>query len=215
MSDRLTEDGTYATPSILMARTSATEVEFFQMDSLSRALITMSMEHHEVHEGHAFAAHYSQAVSDTNDRSIIAFKTGAITKEVHLIFAASSSAPATAYILEAPTITDDTGAPLTIFNRKRTGGAVSTVIDTSQSPDVVGQAMFFTEITMGSVTAGTTLDTIPLVAGAGPKAIGGVSRGTQEWILKADTLYAFVVNSSDDDDNIHRLQLDWYEHTAR
>lgn len=215
MGDYMTEDGAVAQPVVLMCQNSLTETDYVQIDALANALKVMAYEHAEIHGGRSYNAHYNQTVSDTGDKSIIAFKTGNDTREVHCTFAASASAPAVASILEAPTITDNTGATLAVYNRYRKSTNTSEVIDTSQNPDVAGQAMYFTELTMGNVTGGTTLDTVPLVAGAGPFAIGGVSRGTQEWILKKDTLYAFVVESSDDTDNIHRLQVDWYEHSPR
>ena len=185
------------------------------LDDLANAIKVINYDHSEVHDGCAFACHYTQTVSDTADKSIIAFKTGNNSRELHLVFSASASAPSLAYILEAPTITDNTGATLIVFNRKRTGGNVSQIIDTSQNPDIAGQAMYFTEITMGNVTGGTTLDTVPLIAGQGPFAICCINRGQQEWILAKNTLYAFVIESSDNTDNIHRMQLDWYEHTPR
>ncbi len=215
MAGRRTEDGKYAMPVLMMARTTETNVEYCKMDSLSHAMAVMDYEHSELHGGSAFTCHYSQEVSDTGDQTIVAFKTGSTDKQMHATFAASSSMGATATLIEAPTITDNTGASLTIYNRNRTSTKESEAIDTSANPDVENQAMYFTEATMGNVTSGTVLDTEPLQAGKGNKALGGVSRGEQEWILKKSTLYAFVVESTTDEDNTHRITVDWYEHTPR
>ena len=180
-------------------------------DSATGASLTIDYAHHEIHEGSAFVCHYVQTVSDTDDKSIIAFKTGS-TKYVHCLVSASASTAAVAYIYEAPTITDNTGASLDVFNRRRVGTPeATTIIRTNTNPDEVG-AMYFTEATMGELTGGTELAHIPLIAGAGPKPIGATARATQEWILKPDTLYAFVVNSSTDSDNTHWIEVDWYEH---
>lgn len=162
------------------------------------------------HSGCSFTCHYNQTVSDTNDRSIISFKTGS-SKKIHVTASIFASAAANAYMWEAPTITDNNGATLTVFNRLRSSTVASTVLDTSASPDLAGSATFFTEITMGSVTGGTELTHNPLIAGAPPKALGGDARDEQEWLLKPDTLYAWEIKSSDINDNTHIIELDWYE----
>ncbi len=182
-------------------------------DKSSSSAITIDNPHREIHDGNSFVCHYSQTVSDTNDRSIIAFKTPNTTRYVHATIAASSSAASIAYIFEAPTITDNTGASLAVYNRRRVGTPKeTTVIRTNTNPDEVG-AMFFTETTMGDVTGGTELAHITLIAGGVPKAIGGTARDTQEWILKPDTLYDFEVKSTDVNDNVHWIEVSWYELT--
>jgi hypothetical protein len=114
--------------------------------------------------------------------------------------------------LEAPTVTDNTGAVLAIYNRDRSSANTSNVWDTSPNPDVQGQATYFTEVTMGNVTGGTEIDYVIIGSGSGPRAIGGSARGAQEWMLLANTLYAFVIESLTDDDNYHVIELNWYEH---
>ncbi len=184
-------------------------------DDVSGAGTTIDHPHHEIHEGEAFTCHYVQTVSDTNDRSIIAFKTANSTKYLHLTVIVHASTEADAFIWEAPTITDNTGASLSVFNRRRVGTPkATTVIDTSTNPDTAGQAMFFTEATMGNVTDGTQLDHSTLIAGQGPKAIGGDAREEQEWILKPNTLYAFEIKSSSDLDNAHSIEVNWYAHVS-
>jgi len=215
MGDYQTEDGSVAQPVVLMCQSSLTDTDYMQLDPLSAALLVIQYEHSELHGGRSFACHYSQEVSDTGFKSIIAFKSGNDTRQHHLVFSASASAPAIGYILEAPTITDNTGDTLSVFNRNRTSANLSDIIDTSQNPDVKGQAMYFTAAAASNVTGGTILDTVPLISGQGPFAVGGTNRGQQEWILAEDTLYAFVIESSDATDNIHRIQVDWYEHAPR
>ena len=194
----------------------AGETDEVRIDASTNSLPTMSYEHHEIHSGNSFTCYYIQEVSDTNDRSIITFRTPDTTKYLHLIAAGSSTISALVIITEAPTITNNTGAPLTIYNRRRVGTPTASMVwDTSQNPDVQGQATYFTEATMGNVTGGTVMDSIPLGAGSGPKAVGGLSRGTQEWILKPNVLYAFEIKSLTNDDNTHWIELNWYEHTDK
>lgn len=181
-------------------------------DPVSGNAIAIENSHATIHSGDSFSCHYNQTVSDINDRSIIAFKTPNTLRFIHAIFFAFASTAADAYIYEAPTITDNTGASLTVFNRRRPSTTETTVIRTNTNPDEVG-AMFFTEITMGDVTGGTELTHKPLVEGQGQKAVGGEDRGTEEWILKPNTLYAFEIKSSTALDNVHLLEIDFYETT--
>ncbi len=189
--------------------------DIITIDPATRNLVILDQDHFQIHEGNSFSTWYEQEVSDTGDETIIAFKTPDTTKWVQIIMTVSTSSSADAHIVEAPAIVDNTGAPLSVFNRNRNSATTSTIIDTSQNPDVTGQAMFFTEVTQGNVTGGTNLAHVHLQGGAGPKAVGGDSRGTEEWVLKQNTLYAFVIESLDMNDNVHLLELDWYEFTNK
>lgn len=187
-----------------------------RLDPSTFALNCIDYEHHEAHAKRAFTAHYTQLVSDTGDMSIISFKTPNGDDHVHVIMAVAAQDAALAYILEAPTITDNTGAPLTVWNRFRDGVLVpSGVIDTSQNPDVVDQATFFTETTMGNVTSGDKLEEVQMIAGQGPRILGGSTRGSQEFILAKNTLYAFVIESLNNNENLQNIRLDWYEHAPK
>jgi hypothetical protein len=43
----------------------------------------------------------------------------------------------------------------------------------------------------------------------------GQSRGTREWILAAGTQYCLYMKSLNANDNVHVLNMDWYEHTHK
>jgi hypothetical protein len=205
--------GAIAWPRIMMSQQSDGTARYISVDSTTNALKCIDYPHNEVHGGSSFTCCYSQEVSDTGDRTIIAFRTPDTTKYLHITFTAAATAAADAIMREAPTITDNTGAPLAVRNRRRPGTPnTTTVWDTSQNPDVQGQATYFTELTMGNVAGGTVFGPYPLGAGAGPKTTGGTTRGSQEWILAPDTLYSFEVISLTNDDNIHEAEVDWYEH---
>lgn len=187
--------------------------QLIKLDDSTYALVCIDYEHYAVHAKTMFTVHYTQLVSDIGDKSIISFKTPSGNDHIHIIMAIASQDASLAYILEAPTITDNTGAPLTVFNRFRDGVLVpSGVIDTSQNPDEADQATFFTEATMGNVTGGTKLEEVQMIVGQGPRILGGSTRGTQEFILAEDTLYAFVIESLNNNANLHNIRLDWYEH---
>ncbi len=181
-------------------------------DDISNALQTIAYPHHEIHEGDAFTCQVQQLVSDTNDRTALAFKTAAGTKRVHMFAKGTASSPAEFIIREACTVADNQGATQAVLNRQRASANATTVIDTSQNPDTAGAATYFAEADQAHITENGTLIYIDLLA-AEKKKGGGDTRGEAEFVLKPDTQYAFYMKSLNNDDNYHGLVLDWYEHT--
>ena len=189
--------------------------------------VTIDYPHEEIHEGDSFTAHYAVAVSDTNHRTAISFKTGATAKHLHMIVEVHGTAASVAYLYENAVIVGGTaGQPgaLLAYNRNRNSTNTSTIISTHSTP-VVGGLSSWTEALLlnGGVgvtdnfiqSTATELDTIPLGGGTNPiSAIGGTSRGSQEFILEEDTVYLVMIQSSNADDNTHKIRLDWYEHTG-
>lgn len=187
--------------------------DIITIDEATRTLTTIDLDHQKIHVGDSFSAWYMQEVSDTGDKTIITFLTPNTPRWCHAAIMFSATQPAHGRLLEAPTITNNTGGSLGVYNRDRNATRAATVIDTSQNPNLSGNATFFTETTMGNVTGGTEITHDHLGVGIKKNALGGTSRGVQEWILKQNTLYAFVIESATDDDNVHLIEVDFYEHT--
>lgn len=185
------------------------------IDEATGAYAGIDYAHHEIHDGTSFNCFCYQNVEEIGARTIIAFKTGDLPTCIHVTPLGSASGGAHARILAAPNIVDNTGASLTVFNRNQCSNNKSQVIDTSQNPDVPGQAMFFTALTMGNVTGGTEIAHAHLQEGAGKKALGGVARDTQEWQLAPNTLYAFEIESLVAEENYCEVELNWYENNDR
>ena len=183
------------------------------IDAATGAVPTIEYEYHEIHEGDSFSCWYLQDVAGIGNRSIITFRTPDTDRWVHVTVTFSATVMAHGRIYEAPAVTDDTGAPLDIFNRDRNSATTSTVWDTSPVIDVQNQATYFTVATMGNVVPGIEIAHMHLGTGEGKKTIGGDQRGAQEWILEQNTLYAFEIESVNADANTHVITLDWYEHT--
>ena len=181
-------------------------------DEVTDSLQAIEYEHHQVHAGDSFACWYWQAVSDISDKTIIALRTPNTTKWLHIIVLGSATAQAHFSIFENPAITDNTGAILPIYNRNRNSLNGSGVWDTSQNPDVQGQATYFTEATMGNVVGGTEIMHEHIGASEKKQSALGVSRGSVEFVLKQNEEYAVVIESVTDDDNTHAIALNWYEH---
>ena len=197
----------------------AGEIDEVRIDASTNTLQTIEYEHHEIHSGSSFTCfHQETAPTDTNDRTIITFKTPTSTKYLHITVAASATAVAVARIREGPSYTDNAGTTLAIYNRNRVGTPTgSTVLDTSQNPDTAGSATYYNHDDANLPSEdGTVLGEIPLGSSTSPtKSVGGLARAQQEWILKPATVYSFEVKSLDASDNTHWLELDWYEHTDK
>lgn len=189
--------------------------DLLAIDADTGALGVMEFEHYQIHEGRSFSCWYEQDVSDTGDKTIIVFQTANTTTWLHLIWTASATSLAHMMMLESPVVTDNAGDTLAIYNRDRNSAILSTVIDTSTAANVTGQATYFTETTQGEVVGGAELAHSYLGVGQRSKSEGGDTRGSQEWILKQGTYYAFVLESVNDEDNTHTIKLHWYEHRNR
>ena len=186
----------------------------YQIEQQTDALKIIDYAHHEVHGGHSFRTFKTQTTTNTGERTIIAFKTGDTAKWCHLIAEFDATAISGVSIVEAPTITVNTGTALTVFNHNRNSIQTSGVTSINGP---LGSATFYTVADQANVSTGNGVALFKRsVGGSGFKsAIGGGTRGSNELILKQDTVYAFVVESLDDNDNHQAITLDWYEHTNK
>ena len=185
-----------------------------RIDQSTHATITIENEHHEIHGGLSFTAHFDNTTASTNDhRSAIGLNVLNATKWPHLIIAFSASSPAELTVLEAPTIDLAAGTEIVIYNRNRNSTIVSTILDLA-NPQVAGKVTTYTEaqLAAANLAGGTTIMHYFLVGGEGPKAAGGVGRGAQEWILDQGAKYLFIMQNIGANANLHEIHLDWYEH---
>ena len=180
-------------------------------DASTNRLVTIEYEHHEVHDGSMFSCHYVQEVTDTDDRTVIAFTTPA-DKEIHMVAHVASTAASNFYILEGATGTTTGATDLTVYNRDRNSTKTSllTSID-----GTAGKVSYYSLTTDTAITGGTELYNEYIGAGKQGKAAEGASRGEVEWILKKSTVYDFELKAADDNTNVQHVHLDWYEHTNK
>ena len=190
-----------------------------RLDTITHVLSVIEYGHHEIHGGSSFTAHYALTTAATNGhRSGLYIKTPLTAPLVHAIIQFSASTAAIYTLCEAPTIAANVGTHANvIFNRYRDSATLSGCFDNAAAPAVNK----FTTLTEAQIAAdatwatGTILRTAPLVMGAAPKAAGGATRETQEYILKANTKYVFLITNTAADANAHHILVDWYEHTNR
>jgi len=187
------------------------------VDDSTYAMTTVDYVHHEIHEGSAFACHYSQtAPTNAGEMTIIAFKTPNTTKYIHVLAFASSTAASIFSIYEDSDLDLDEGTDLAIYNHNRNSSTAS-VVSTIETAAEAGKATSYTVVQ----AAGATLSTAKpiyqryLGAAAAGADTSGETRSDEEFVLKANTQYAFVVASTTADDNTHHIHLNWYEHTDK
>jgi len=193
----------------------AGQTDEIRIDASTNALITMDHELHEIHAGGSFTVHVDNTTANTDDhRTLLGFETPAGTKWAHMIVLIGASNPAEAFFYEGITIDDDEGVELTIEDRNRNTDNTSVLLS-FENPAVAGLVTWMneTQLATANFVSGTILDHFQVIAGSGPKALGGTSRSTEEWILKPSTKYAVVIQNVGASTNLHEIHLDWDEDT--
>jgi len=181
-------------------------------------VVTISFPHDELHEGSAYSTYFFNTTANADDaRTVIAFETPDVTKWGHIVTTISASSPAELIVLEGPTLDLDEGNEEPIYNRNRNSGNVSIMkpITTAGTPGEIS-TFIEAEIAGATLVGGTEIDYFQLAGGEGPQSVGGADRSTQEWILKQDTIYLFIlqnIGAPGAGGNLHTIKLGWYEHT--
>ena len=184
------------------------------VDHDTRARVVVDVEHYEIHRGESYSAQYTiTTAATTGHRSEVYIKTPA-DRGIHLIASFSVSTAGIFYFCEAPTIAAGTGTGnVAIYNRKRDETRISALQDNSLVPNsnkitTLSQAQINGD---GTFATGTVIRTEPLTVGAGPRPAGGDAREAQEYILKKNTAYVFLIANTANLANAHYIQIDWYE----
>ena len=183
-------------------------------DEMTDALIVITNDHHEIHEGDSFTCNYGQT-SPTNigEMTIIAFITPNNGKLVHMFSEASSTAASSYTVYENSNLDLNEGTNLVVYNRNRESSKTSYIRNLITTP-VIGVATSFTVAQAAGANLSITTPIYKKYLGAGLSGAdtSGETRDNFEFILKSNTQYAFVVASTTGDDNTHNIILNWYEH---
>lgn len=190
-----------------------------EIDPITWGLHTISSDHHEIHEGASFTAYYTVTTAATDaHRSGLYIKTPEIsfnTKRCHMVVSFAASTAANFSICEAPTIAANVGTHTgVIYNRYRDSIRKSACFNNATAPES-GKYTTLTEAQIagdGTWATGTVIRSEPLHIGDGPKPAGGAGRGQEEYILKANTAYVFLITNTTASANTHFILCDWYEH---
>lgn len=172
-----------------------------RIDAATSSLVTVDYAHHEVHSGDAFAATHS-AAGGAGTKATISFATPDTTKWAHVLVFSTSNVAALLTVGEIATVTAVSGADYAPRNKNRNSGTASTLIS-------AGSAGGAGLVTIGGTVTdfGTILEELQV----GAKKVGGDVRGTNEWVLKQDTVYAFEIEAQEASAEVSMV-LEWYEH---
>lgn len=174
-------------------------------DTLFKIPVVIDVAHHEIHEGCAYKVSVFDSVMGIADQLIIAFKTPAADKRVHLLMEFITLTGGLLSLVEGPTWDNTSGTLRTIFNRKRdlTGSGLET--------DKGGAFSATNQILENPTTfaGGATIDTI--IAHGQKNQFAGSGRDVNEWVLDPATQYG-VVFTSVAASNQAQIWADWYEH---
>lgn len=186
-----------------------------RIDSSTHAMETITYSHHEIHGGSSFTCHYNNDVTNIGEMTVIAFNTPNTTKWVHVVVEYESSAASYFAIYENPSIDDDEGTQLTIYNRNRNSATAATVTSIETVP-VANKATSYNEAQAAGANITTTTELARAYLGSGErKSVGAGGRGITEFVLDQNQQYAFMLVATTNDDCTHNLTLDWYEHTDK
>ena len=164
------------------------------LDEMTRALVMISYEHHEIHEGSLFYAEFVDATMvDTNKLELI-IVTPDTTRHAHMFFGVSVTGASTTQIYQDVTTSAD-GTAVTRKNRHGNSSNTATVVVT-HTPTITNDGALFQTKYCGA-TGKFSAD-------------GEDQRSENEWLLKQNTKYLFRLTA---DANIKgKIFCNWYEH---
>jgi hypothetical protein len=179
------------------------------LDQVSQQQVVIESDHYELHEGGAFTAYIYDTDLDNTETLNICFKTADTDSYMHVTKAVFNTVRSLFEMLEAPTVTAGSGTDRDAVNRRRTSTNTATILSMAETP-AKGKYTYNATIT----NDGTLLFAETIGGGSGPSATAGATRGTSEWILKPNTIYAFRLTGLANDGNAS-IDLEWYAHPDR
>lgn len=189
------------------------EFDIARLDTMTSVLPVISYSHYAVHEGHSFKSDFVNEALGDNATIVLAFKTPAGTKRIHMLPEFVTLVGGDLSVWEGATWDTNSGVVNPIINRKREASMDSSVLleDLTATPTFTATDNILSN-PANLVTVGKTLIHHFYTWGAKGKFLAGGARDTEELILKPDETYA-VVFTGDGAANKAQVILNWYEHT--
>ena len=200
---------------LVIASGSSIYVREYLIDSITSTLVEIGYEHHEIHEGDSFVTHVDNACTNTGEMTVLAFNTPNSSKRIHLVMSGTATSGATFQLIETPSIdVDEAAGQLTPYNRNRTVSTASTVLSIKTVPVVAEVSYYYEAQAAGANITKTVALWTEVIGETGNPSTksGGGTRGQSEFILAKNTQYCIIITSNDDNDNVHHISLNWYEH---
>ena len=166
-----------------------------QTDEITGALVTLSVVHHEVHEGEFFSVAYKAADgAPLADNGTIILAMRSATRYLHMQAFAACGGDAEVEFFTGSTIDAD-GTLMTPSNHKLSGGA-STV--TVRRDPTIG-------------AAGTLRDNFLMPGGTGGNSIGGDGGQRDEWDISLNTWVFVRLTNRAGNAQPASVKVTWYE----
>lgn len=174
------------------------EVDDIKIDGMTNTLQTINYSHHKIHNGDTFEIRAVDEDLGDNDYLVIAFTTPAAPKRCHVFWRWNSKVAAHIDVISGPTLSG--GAAAVIVNRnlsstKTTAVTNATILNTDDGDSITGGTIEHHEYHFASKST-----------------VGGYGRHEGEFILAANTTYAFRL-TMDAATNAGWMVISWYEHT--
>jgi hypothetical protein len=152
---------------------------------------TISIEHTKIHEGKRFKSCHIDADLDANESMVISITTSNVPPHLHIDIEASEGIRSV--LAEDVTVgAGSLGTALTQYNLNRLSSTVPKTT-TRHTPAITNSGTILCERLFG-----------------GGKKAGASFIGTEELVLKLDTVYTFSIVSTVAN-NVVSLEFDWYE----
>lgn len=181
-----------------------------EFDPIFKAPLTIDIGHHEIHEGDAFLCGHADVTMSNADTIIIAFKTIAGTKRMHLLYTFNTLVGCHFDIYKDSTWDASSGTLLPVYNHLQTDAPDdSTVLEDQSTGSFIPSNNMILDPT--THVAGDKVIPSDYIFGNNQKT-GGGSRAVAEIILEPDTQHSFVF-TADGNSNSGQVKLNWYEHT--
>ena len=190
-------------------------LDWAQVDEATEALMTIAFEHHEIHEGDSFTMHFENDVTNIGEMTVIAFSLPDTTQWAHCVGVAESILDASTYmIVEAPSIDQDEGTDLVVYNRNRNSSETFIGISIEAAPNA--KATSFNETQAASANITTTIQLLNETIGQTGNVLsraGGTSRAQNEFIFDQGGEYAYILTATTANDTTHSISVNCYQHT--
>lgn len=164
-----------------------------KLDRATGAVVGIDYPHHEIHNGDAYHASYTEDLANGVSRQIL-IVTPDTTEWAHFTYAINCEGEFHLTFLEAPTATAAAN-PIVAYNLNRNSANTSGLTITH---------------TPTGVSGGTAIDT---AHGGATQKEGGDHSHSNEWILGQNKKYILTILNSTALNNYIAVHLDWYEHT--
>ena len=166
-------------------------------DLSTRAMVGISYEHHEIHDGRSYIVTDAVSVDDGNTRELL-IETPDTAVWAHFTFVVTGSLDTTVEFFE--TTTKTTGTAMTELNRNRNSGNSTSVVVTH---------------TPGGAGDGNLIFVAKFGGDTGPSGSGGLrgeSRPEGEIMLGQNEKYLIKITSGTNGNNI-TTTMSWYDHS--